>query len=375
LPSASAREPRSTEPSPSTQPSGIVELALEFSSIDQTFTTPALAYTTDGSSLLWSSGAPNGADASGAANLWRYVPNGGAPTPIFLNPNLDSNLTIIDGDGADGYAFVEQSDRLYQPGGWRLWYMAGQESPPVAVDEGDVADGVLPFFTLDRERLIWSVIHETERGIESQLLMVDLSSMGETLLASAPAETQELLFPSSVGDNLVYSTITVAPGGFDVTTDVFLIDLADPAAAPRQLNTEPASHAVIDGDTVVWQQPNGDLHPLNGGPLVSYSLATGQSHQLAFPAAQDLVIDQTISGRYLTAEAALGPYMKLYLYDLLENRPILVDDLGDEPLSESSTVDVRPVVGGRFLVFVRGNGQGEDLELMWAELPADHEVP
>jgi hypothetical protein len=87
------------------------------------------------------------------------------------------------------------------------------------------------------------------------------------------------------------------------------------------------------------------------------------------------VIDQSISGRYLTAEAALGPYMKLYLYDPLEDRPILVDDLGDEPLSESSTVDVRPVVGGPFLVFVRGYGQDEDLELRWAELPADHELP
>jgi hypothetical protein len=371
VPSASPSNPGTVSPSPD-EPSGAIDLALEFSSIDQQYTTPAMAYTTDGTALLWSSGAPNGADAPGAANLWRYEPGGEPPAPIFLNPNPDSNLIVIDGDGSGAYAFVEQSDRLYQPAGWRLWYMADGLSPAVVIDEGDVADGVLPFFTLDRERLIWTVVHETGDGVESQLLMVELSSMTETLLASAEAVTRELLFPSAAGDDLVYSTITIEPTGA-ARSDVFLLDLADTEAPPRQLNTEPAMHAVIDGDTVVWQQPSGELHPLNGGPLVSYSLASGTSRQLAFPADDDLVIDQSVAGRYLTAEAALGPYMKLYLYDLEDDRAILVDDLGDGPLTEDSTVSVRPVVGGNLMVFVRGHGQGENLELKWARLPADED--
>ena len=48
---------------------------------------------------------------------WRY--ESGAPEPelVFHNPDRDSTLDVIAGDGDGRYAFVERNERLYGPNG------------------------------------------------------------------------------------------------------------------------------------------------------------------------------------------------------------------------------------------------------------------
>lgn len=176
-------------------------------------------------------------------------------------------------------------------------------------------------------------------------------------------------FPNIDDGRIVFSSETTDPDNAEYDVDVFLVDLAEPAVVRKLNGDEHAFRPEIDGDTVVWQQPNGQFGALAGGPLVALSLSTGRSRVIDFPSSDESVIDESVSGRWVTAQGANGPYTKLYLYDLIEDRAFLIDDTGEE-IIDPPLVDVRPYISGNLLAFIRGsNAPGAHLELMWAELP------
>ena len=371
-PTTDATAQSSDRPSPAAtsalpSPTLIAREGLAFERIDQRFTTPALAYTTDGHALIWSSGAPN-EGAQGASNLWRHVPGSPEPELLYALPNQDSNLMALGGNGQDAYAFLEVSERLYQPGGWRLWLLPSPGTQPLVLDEAST-EGYLPLFGMDAEHVAWATLHEVGGGRMSELRVADIATGTVTTLMSRPLEEAVLQFPSIDDGRIVVSSTTVGPDNAGYEVDVYLLDLAMPGVE-RQLNGDQnAFYAAIDGDTVVWQQPSGELNPLNGGPLAVHSLSSGRSRVIEFPSHDGLVIDHSVSGRWVTAQGANGPYTKLYLYDLEEDRAVLIDDLGEE-IIDPPLVDMRPVVGGSIIAFVRGsNAPDAHLELMWGELP------
>lgn len=303
-----------------------------------------------------------------APDLWRYTPGDNEPELLFANPERDSVLALVEGDGTGAYAFVEQNTRTLGAGGWRLWYLAAGSETTAFVDEGDVADGLLPFFALSEDRIVWAVLHQQGDEVESQLIEMRLPDGEPRVLVTLPAVDAQVLYPSLDGDRLVYSVMTVNTEGTALTSEVFLIDLS---AAPESGETlsagDNAFMPVIHGDWVVWQRPLLDS-PLNGGELIAYSLRSGERHEIVLDAPGTPLNYHTVGNRYVAAESEVVD--RLYLYDLHDRQTVLIEDLGDAPEGERQAVDVRPRVAEDLLVFVRGSDFANvDLILKWAALP------
>lgn len=363
-PAGTAAATVSLSPPPSASASASLDLRIR--NIPRRFTTPALAYTSDGQALLWSSGAPDA--RAGAAYLWRYLPGAAEPERIFANPLRDSELAVIGGDGDGHYAFVEQNYEAFPPAGWRLWSLPNPGEAPVLVDEGDVPEGLIPFFAINGDRLVWTVLHETPSGVQSQLWMAGLTGTDPVLLLAADATQIEYLFPSLDGDRLVYSTLTTNAQGNDARADVHLLDLADANPTPLRLNGQTeAFMGVVRGDIVVWQRPTSGS-PLNGGRLIRHSLSNGNRREVQLSAEEGVLNYHSVGNRFVAADSEL--LTRLYIYDLEMDRSVLVEDLGNAPEGFRPAVNVRPWVAGDLLAFVRGSDSADvALTLRWAELP------
>lgn len=89
--------------------------------------------------VLWSSSSTDGPNATAAADHWRY--ESGAPEPelVVHNPDRDSTLDVIAGDGDGRSAFVERNERLYGPNGWTVWLLPAPGAKPVLADRSDEA--------------------------------------------------------------------------------------------------------------------------------------------------------------------------------------------------------------------------------------------
>jgi hypothetical protein len=356
----------SREPEPT--PKASVSIDLTLSAIPAEFTTPALAYETDGSVLLWSSGAPGGPEQR-AAHLWFWAPGSGQPTRAFVNPNLDSSLTVIRSDGMGQYAFVEQNSRLYGPAGWRLWYLRQAGGEPELIDEGDVEAGLLPFPTMTEERVVWAVLHESERGVQSQLLEWRVDDGKRTILLAANAKDREYLYPSVLGTSLAYTTIDANAARTRLSSAVWLYDLSDHTNEPVKVSGDSDAFMGVLGDgIVVWQSPSLD-NPFNGGTLVLHHLDDGTTEPINVGGP---VTWHTVGRRFVIGQTE--DVSHLYGYDLQTSARVLLDTADTGPPGTREAVDARPRVGGDLLVFVRGSdNQNTDLILEWAQLPTTSE--
>lgn len=330
------------------------------------FTTPALAYETDGHALLWSSGAPGGPD-SAAANLWAFTPAMGQPQEIFANSQRDSSLPVIRGDGHGDYAFVEQNQSASGLGTWNLWYSVRSGQSPELIDESDVEEGLLPFLALTGDRLVWSVLHETAQGVMSQLIELNFKSGERSVLQEADARGREFLYPTLSGSSLVFTTIDANESRTALASAVWLWDLADTSRVPQRLNPE-ASNAflgVIGPDVVVWESPTRGS-PFNGGGLILFDIRTGKAEPILV--GSGTTTWHSIGSRFVVAESE--SLTELYVYDLATHSQRLVEKLPPGSPGQREAVDVRPRVAGDLLAFVRGSDSPTaELVLKWAELP------
>lgn len=367
-PTATPATPTPATPTaaPSSEPPGPLQLAIN--DIPTRFTTPALAYETDGQALFWSSGVSDGPTAP-AADLWVYSPGSGEPTRVFANPNRDSSLIIIRGDGSGHYAFVEQNERLYGSAGWRLWYLAAPNEQPELIDEGDVEEGLLPFMALSADRIVWAILHQTDAGVMSQLIELDLATGRRSVLQEADAVNREFLYPSLRGDQLAFTTIDANAARTALSSAVWLMDLSDQRAGARQISPSgsDAFMGVIGPGIVVWQTPALD-NPFNGGRLVLYDVATGETISLGIGGS--MVTWHTVGDRFVVAETEDITVKGLFVYDLATRMRRLADEESSGPEGTREAVDHRPRVSGDLLVFVRGSDVVDtELVLKWAELP------
>lgn len=349
----------SSRPSPGPQSLNIAEIPTQF-------TTPALAYESDGVVLLWSSSAPSDPE-NPAADLWIWRPGGGDPQKVFNNPNRGSSLPIIRGDGAGHYAFVEQNATLYGPAGWRLWYLREPGAGPVLLDKGDVEAGLLPFPAMNGERVVWTALHLTDHGVQSQLLQWSVNGGDPVVLDAVSAEQREFLHPSVYGHRLAYTTIDVNSARTGLTSAVWMRELSDPRSEAEKVSGEEGAFmGVLGQDVLVWQSPTFD-NPFNGGTLVLYDLGDGTSEAIGSGGAP--VTWHTVGSRFVVGETEDVTLVEGY--DLVDRTVVLLDraDVGAPGTREA--VDVRPRVAGNLLVFVRGSDNSDtELILKWANLPA-----
>lgn len=335
-------------------------LVLQPTMVDPEFTTKLLELATDGQTVVWSSGADTSAAA--APDLFAMVPGDHEPRSVFKSTDREANLIPI-GVAGDQYAFVESNTTRNGPGTWTLWFVASADAEPVAVDLGDGVAGAPsapPFFAMSSGRLVWATVHMVDGAATSQLLMIEGPDFERQTLESQPVERVQYWFPALHGDRLVFGTTEIADSGGE-DRHVYLMDLSHPAETPLRLDSRgQASMPAIYEDTVVWKEGSPELHVLNAGRLVKYSLSEGAPEPLELG---DQNTYPSVGERYVTAWSAAADEPPLY--DLSANALVEVD-FGLGP----TEAIVRPDLAGSLLTWVRGSTDaGTELSVWFAELP------
>jgi hypothetical protein len=305
----SASATRSQASSPSASPS-VESLRLSFQNVPQASTTPLLDVKTDGRRVCWSAGP----DASGhaAPDLYCLTP-GTEPGLIFRNPNRDSNLPTI-GVAGDHFAFVEQNERAFGAGGWRLWFIASPGQLAVEVDRSDPAGGMVtppPTLAMDDGHLVWATFHQGASGPRSMLRVKDLATGAVTELEDSAFEQVQYWFPAIDGENVVFGT---------VEGDDWHIQLGRLGAAwqPHQLDRSGrAATPAISGDAIVWK--HGGASVFDWGTLVRYSIADNDERPISL-GAQAAINYPSIGDRYVAVWGRDDT--KFYLYDVRADRVV-----------------------------------------------------
>ena len=324
--------------------------------IDQGLTTPALEFRSTGTHLIWSSGARADREADVAPDLFASEP-GGAGRLVYDNPNRGSRLEYIDGIGTK-FAFMEVNNTEFGPGNWKLWYMREPAVAPALVDEG--GGGQLPFFSISEDHVVWTAVHG--QPAMSQLLLLDLRTMEQRLLAEDEPGEVQYWFPDVDGQRIVYGT--VEPNE-DFTSDerhVYLLDLERQGDPVRLDQGTSASEPTIQGDNIVWKESDPRLNFLVAGSLVHYSIASGSREPLTIPNFEGFgFVEPTVGERY----AAAWPESDrmLYIADLETGDYPPIMDLGDTNEDPHDAV-AHPDIEGDLLAYKFGPAGGE-LELHW----------
>lgn len=356
--------PRTESPAPATappSPSAPAPVAIDIHEVPTSVTELLQDYRTDGDEIVFSSGPIDDPQMT-APDLYRYNRDTGTRELIFRNPDRDSNLLpVAVSDGQ--YAFAELNERLYGPYGWGLWYMSSSQATPRLLDQTDPEQQMpspLPLMALSGDRIVWQAFHQAADGPRSQLLVAELPDGDKRVLLSARPDTEAQYWsPSLDGDLLVYSVVDYSQP--DTPRYVYLLDLGEPDANPRRLDTSGrAVTPVIHGDSVVWKEA-ADVFDwgtvtylsLSGTPPIHPDF--GRQTELNYP---------SVGGRFVAAWGR--DYGVVYVYDLERQAALLVEEWPESP----PAISVRPVISGDLLLWVSSADPEDSLHLKWATLPA-----
>ncbi len=357
--------PHSFRPSPN-------RLDLEVGTIDPAWLWPMLEFASDSYGIIWSSGVADGPAGSTAPDLWRWVPGWDEPELLWSNPHRDRQLARIGGD-TDVWAFAEISSEG-EPW-WNLWLLEEGREKPQRIDtlssEAATAGvpSLVPSFDVDDGRIAWTSF---DRGPDSS------SAVSELWLAEAPdwvpqlllrhdADEHALWLPSLYGHHLAYVDVTLAAETADDVRHVMLLDLLDPEAAPRQLDTSGnATMPVLTDEGVIWKEPDAGFAMFNWGRLLRYSFETGLVSPLRM-GPQEYVNYPSGGSRFVAAWGADSSTFTVH--DLERKISRLIVRYEDETVSIA-----RPHAAGELLVWMRRQEDrphgGPPASLEWAWLPA-----
>ena len=331
--------------------------------IPQSFTTPLLDVTTDGSQIVWSKGTPG--STVGAPYLYEYTP--GEPSPSLVYSDSDKTATISPiAVNSNGYAFVEEFSRGGSAIGWRLFYLPHSGQRPISVEtsETDPAsfNGLIPQIALTKHYLVWTAVHDVNGIGQFYLRAYSIDTGQITTLQTAPADLTEYWLPNGdASDRLVYSTVErTLPGSAAAFHVYFLPDVGSPGSRPVRLDTDGiGTNPLIAGDKVVWKKVAGNVNDY-GNALVVYSLSSRQARQEALPD-QPSLTSPSVGKRYI-AVFGMDP-TNFELFDYVTGGPLLLQ----KSTASSPLLYVRPVIGGDLLVFsvANYNDPTVPLQLTW----------
>jgi hypothetical protein len=349
----------STVPSPTVGPTPIASPFLRSGIIDQRYTTPALEYRSTGNYLLWSTAVRAAPEDNIAPDLFGCEP-GGPVSLLYDNPNRDSRLELVGGDG-HRIVFVEDNARVFGPGGWKMWYLAEPGAQARLIDENS---GNLPFFDVSGTRLVWMDLAGDQT--ESKLWLLELDTMQRRLLLSADSTLTQFWFPRIDDHLVVYATLELTADKQGEDRHVYLLDLGGDEA-PRRLDTSgTASMPDIRGDTVVWKESDLEESHLVAGPLVRYSLSTGRTERLTLNPSLDRYTFPSIGERYVAAWS--DGDRALYVADLVTGAPLKILDLGPSNEDFHENVGQIASLAGDLLAYPVGPAAKGPLELHWVVL-------
>jgi hypothetical protein len=335
---------------------------LDIQTIPQSWTTPILGATTDGSEIIWSKG---GDTVEGAPDLYSFAPGASAPTLIYRSPNRTSQLMPI-AVSHGKYAFEEGFANTDRTGGWRLWLVPSAGASAQLIDSSAKDPHGMPtpvvWISLTKDRLIWSCVHQTQSGPAFYLRSYEFkTSTIRDLIAVDPATT-EVWYPNADDQGrLIYSTVEYSPNG-NVSYHVYFWQITAGAFQPRRLDSDGTStEPVLSLDTVVWKSVSGD-NVSNAGLLTRYSLAAGTSSQLTLTGLSTFN-DETAGNRYV---AAWEDHTLFELYDLQTDSTLVVE----KHAATAAEGVVHQSLAGDMVVFVRIlDPSNTNLQLCWLRLP------
>ncbi len=355
---ATAGEPSGSAP-PAADP--LVDLArwpFPTGCVDTQATTPLLDAKSEGQRLLWSRGG-NGAAPETAPDVFADAPGGPVAT-VYANPNRDSDIdNIVGWDGR--VAFVEQNDRVYGTGGWRLWLTPSDGAAPVEVDTSEPSvESPLPFPAMRGDDLVWTAVHRVGGALRYQLLDYSVATGRTRAIASSDPTRTEYWFPSlGPGAALAYATVEHVAG--KTLFAVYTGSLGGPAT---RLDTPGmATMPVLGGAGLAWIQLT--LPNVYNGGLLMVERPGGEPPAIAL-ADQPGVDYPSAGSRYATA--GWGDGKVLEIVDLATTQTVTV-----RRWPESYPWDiVRPDVSGNLMSFIVGPedpASTAPLRLCWARLP------
>ena len=317
---------------------------------------PANAATSAPGQILWTAGSGR------ASEIWRFVPGTQPPERIYVTPRADGHLSSIVASSA-GYAFVEESDREFGKGGWRLWFLTAPGEEPIEMDRGAAPGaGVAPTIALDERRLAWASFDEPSSGPRSRLRVAPVEDLRSvTTLLDAPIEARLLWYPALSGDVLWYGTIKADfVGTADPEYHLEHIDLSQPGARPVRfpglaLDFNPALNARY----LVWKTNTQGDSALNWGTLHVLDRQSGETSAIPIERANR----PSIGNRFVAFDEIT--HKRLGVYDLATARLV---DLAGEVGGTWTYGGIS--LSGRLLTFYTQAADGTGLpQIRWAILP------
>lgn len=222
---------------------------------------------------MWSGGP------STSSRIWRYVPGAEAPELVVDLPRKGSTISDVVA-GAAGFAFVEVNSIEYDPGGWRIWFVARPGGRLVELDRGlAYGAGFPPTLAMDGRRIAWAAFDEPPGGDVSLLRTVTVDDLDRvTTVRRGPVREGLLWLPALHGSELWYAILHPdwdgTGGGDEFHLEVF--DLASPGAAPTRFDgTANDFHPAVSDTHVAWKTSVGDGAALNWGSITVEARTTG----------------------------------------------------------------------------------------------------
>jgi hypothetical protein len=250
-------------------------LELDVGALDPEWVWPMLEFASDGDSVIYSSGVADGPGAEFAADLWRYAPGEDAPELLWRNPVRDRSLSRIGGDG-DTWAFVDMP--VDGSRAWNLMVLTEPGGEAIVLDthpgDEDVSSLVPSFAVRDRQ-VAWTAFDRGPSGPVSQLLYAAAPDWEPQVLVERTANEAELWFPSLRGTQLAYTEVVYSADRRTDERHVYVMDLADPAAARRLDGSGLATMPLLVDGAVVWKEAERGFSMFNWGRLYRYDFATG----------------------------------------------------------------------------------------------------
>lgn len=350
VPAASTSSAPAGGTSPTTTPTRRgLGAELDIHSFPRELSGTTLEFVSDGWGILYSSSRAPDSGREAAPDLWRYEPGGDEPVLVWRNPKRDHSIVKIAGFNGTA-AFVDIP--ITGERAWDLWLAPRTGTEAILLDRhpGDEAvPSLVPSLASWGDRVVWTASDRGPDGPVSQLLLAEAPHWEPRVLLERASATAELWLPSLFDTQLVYTEVVYAPDRRTDERRVFYLDLADPGAEPRRLDTSGrATMPLILGNTVLWKEADPGMNMFNWGRMFRYDLTTATVAPLSV-APQEQVNYPSIGERY-AAWWGINSF-EFGIYDLELSQPGFI-----ESYSEASQDNVlRPHLSGSLLVWLFAN--------------------
>ncbi len=326
---------------------GALAAELDIGQLDPALTEPLLAYASDGTAVLFSSGVAGDAAPDAAPDLWRFRPDIDAePQLLWRNPERDHSIVGISGD-VGTVAFTEMP--ITGERAWNLWLIPEPDAAPILLDThpaNEEVSSLVPSLAVSEGSLAWTAFDIGATGPVSQLVIARAPEWRPVVLQERAAREAELWMPSIRAGQVAYTEVRYSA---DRSTDeryVYLLDLADARASPRRLDASGrATMPLLGSGFVLWKEADPGASMFNWGTMHRHDLASGETRPLT-TRPQEYVNYPSLGYRF--AAWAGADSFAFAVHDLELGIPRLIQR---HPVQSETNV-LRPVVAGDLLVWL-----------------------